>query len=488
MIKTETNQQTSSEPVELTENPQAWTPRRICAELDRYVVGQDDAKRAVAVAIRNRWRRQQLREEIRDEVLPKNIMMIGPTGVGKTEIARRVSKFLDAPFVKVEASNFTEVGYVGRDVESMVRDLVDTALSQIHQERLQNVQEEAETSANLRLAEILVEQHERSRTGETKAQQEEESDEVDSEEKRKQDANEKRRKTRKRNRYLGQLESDELDNQLIDLDYEIELETASPQMHLYGSGGDEDLQDALNDLVDGFMHRRRSRRVKIKEAKTILAQQEANRLIDFDAIVESAIDRAEQIGIIFIDEIDKTISQDGDYGPDVSGEGVQRDLLPIVEGSVVMTRYGPVKTDHMLFVAAGAFHNARPSDLIPELQGRFPVRVELSSLNEDDLYRILTEPVNALPRQYAELLATEDVTLEFTEDGLREVAASAVLINDRTENIGARRLHTLMERVLEALSFEAPERAGETIRIDAEFVRNRMSDIVLEEDSSKFIL
>jgi ATP-dependent HslUV protease ATP-binding subunit HslU len=487
MIRTQTDSQTTTADIQISEEPASWTPRRICQELDRFVVGQDDAKRAVAVAIRNRWRRQQLSGDIRDEVLPKNIMMIGPTGVGKTEIARRVSKFIDAPFIKVEASNFTEVGYVGRDVESMVRDLVDTAISQIHQERLQNVQEEAESSANHRLAEILVEQKERAlKDGESEDTAE--AGDEDPEEKRKREANAKRRQTRQRNRLLGLLQANEIDDDVIDLDYDIEMDAITPQMGVFGSGNEEDLQEALNDLVDGFMQRRRSRRVKIKEARSILTQQEAHRMVDFDAIMETAIERAEQTGIIFIDEIDKTISQNGDYGPDVSGEGVQRDLLPIVEGCVVMTRYGPVKTDHILFIAAGAFHSARPSDLIPELQGRFPVRVELSSLGVHELVRILKEPENALPRQYAELLATEQVTLEFTDDGLWEVASSAVLINERTENIGARRLHTLMERVLEPLSFEAPERTGETIRIDADFVRERMSDVVLEEDSSKFIL
>ena len=476
-----------------TPEPGAWTPRRTVSELNRFIVGQDDAKRAVAVAIRNRWRRQQLADDIRDEVLPRNILMIGPTGVGKTEIARRVARFLDAPFVKVEASNFTEVGYVGRDVETIIRDLVDTAISQIHQQRLENVQEQAEASAINRLADILVEQKERSRKPDQQPEQPEtvqdfELQEEDPGEKRKREANEKRRHTRQRNRMLNLLHANEIDEEIIDLDYEVEFDPVTPGMNVYSSGGDEDLQDALNDLVDGFMHRRRSRRVKIREARSILAQQEANRMIDFDAIMETAISRAEQSGIVFIDEIDKTISPNGDYGPDVSGEGVQRDLLPIVEGCVVMTRYGPVRTDHMLFIAAGAFHNAQPSELIPELQGRFPVRVELDSLDEDDLYRILIEPENALTRQYRELLATEGVTLEFADDGLREIAACAVKINDRTENIGARRLHTLMERVLEQLSFDAPERAGETVRIDAAFVQERMRDTVLEEEGSKFIL
>jgi ATP-dependent HslUV protease ATP-binding subunit HslU len=489
MSKTQTLKQTTPEDRLVSDGPEAWTPRRTCEELERYVVAQDEAKRAVSVAIRNRWRRQQLTEEIRVEVLPKNIMMVGPTGVGKTEIARRVARFIDAPFIKVEASNFTEVGYVGRDVDSMIRDLVDAAISQIHQERLEHVQEEAESSANKRLAEILVEQKERDRQSDgAESSDNEEEQREDPAEQRKREANAKRRQTRQRNRLLGLLQQNEIDDEVIDLDYDIEIEAMVPQMGSLGQGNEDDLQEALSDLVDGFMQRKRSRKVKIREARTILTQQEAHRMIDFDAIMELAIERAEQTGIIFIDEIDKTISQSGDYGPDVSGEGVQRDLLPIVEGCVVMTRYGPVRTDHMLFIAAGAFHNGEPSDLIPELQGRFPVRVELQSLGPDELYRILTEPENALPRQYRDLLATEDVTLEFTEDGLREIASVAALVNERTENIGARRLHTLMERVLEALSFDAPERAGETIQIDAVFVRDRMSDIVLEEDSSKFIL
>jgi ATP-dependent HslUV protease ATP-binding subunit HslU len=470
----------------LNESPVSWTPRRINSELNRYIVGQHDAKRAVAVAIRNRWRRQQLADEIRDEVLPKNILMIGPTGVGKTEIARRVARFLDAPFAKVEASTFTEVGYVGRDVESMIRDLVETSISKIHQERLQTVQEQAEESANRRLAEILVEQRERERR--SGAGNEEATEDEEPAANRRREANARRRQTRQRNRMLDLLHGEEIEDEIIELEYDPGIEAVTPQMGILTTESEEDLHEALNDLVDGFVSRRRSRQVKIREARTILAQQEAQRMIDFDAIIETAVERAEQTGIVFIDEIDKTITKNGDYGPDVSGEGVQRDLLPIVEGCVVMTRYGPVKTDHMLFIAAGAFHNAQPSDLIPELQGRFPVRVELNSLTQDDLYAILTEPENALTRQYTALLATEGVSLEFTEDGLREVASFAALINNRTEDIGARRLQTLVERVLEELSFDAPDRSGETIRIDAEFVRDRIGNLILDEDSSKFIL
>jgi ATP-dependent HslUV protease ATP-binding subunit HslU len=412
--------------------------------------------------------------------------MIGPTGVGKTEIARRVSRFLEAPFVKVEASTFTEVGYVGRDVESMIRDLVETSISQIHQERLRNVQDEAAESANQRLAEILVEKRERDRHGGSDAHGSVENEEPAA--RRKREANARRRYTRQRNRILDLLNGEEIEDEVIELEYDVELEAMSPQMSVFTAESDDELHDVLHDLMEGFASRRKSRQVNVREARTILTQQEAQRMIDYDAIVETAIERAQQTGIVFIDEIDKTITQSGDYGPDVSGEGVQRDLLPIVEGSVVMTRYGPVKTDHMLFIAAGAFHNAQPSDLIPELQGRFPVRVELSSLSEDDLYAILTEPENALTRQYASLLGTEGVALDFTEDGLREIARFAALINARTEDIGARRLHTLVERVLEDLSFDAPDRAGETIRVDAAFVRERVGDIVLDEDSSKFIL
>jgi ATP-dependent HslUV protease ATP-binding subunit HslU len=463
----------------------SWTPRAFVTELDRYIVGQESAKRAVAVAIRNRWRRQKLPEGFRDEVMPKNILMVGPTGVGKTEIARRVARLLDAPFVKVEASNFTEVGYVGRDVESIIRDLVDISVGQMHQARLDAVRDQAESSAIQRLADLLVEQRESQRRS---IASERAPDESDPETSRKQEASARRRVTRQRKRMLERLSRQEIDDETVELEMDIEIETYAPQMSLLSAGDEDDLHDALNDLVDGFMSKRRSRRVKVREARTILVQQEAHRLIDFDSIIETAIARAEQNGVVFIDEIDKTISPNGDYGPDVSGEGVQRDLLPIVEGSLVMTRYGAVKTDHMLFIAAGAFHGVRPSDLIPEFQGRFPVRVELSSLTEDDLYAILTEPENALTRQYAELLRTEGVEVEFTEDGLREIAASAQLINERTEDIGARRLHTLVERVLEDVSFDAPDCAGQVIIIDADLVRERVGDIAQEEDISRFIL
>jgi ATP-dependent HslUV protease ATP-binding subunit HslU len=483
----ETRTRTRTERAETTprgdDEGRYWTPRAFVAELDRYIVGQDAAKRAVAVAIRNRWRRQQLPEDFRDEVLPKNILMIGSTGVGKTEIARRVARVLEAPFVRVEASNFTEVGYVGRDVESIVRDLVEASIHQMHQKRLDAVRDQAETSAMQRLADLLVEQRENRR-----ATSDRPPEEADPETRRKQEASARRRASRQRKRMLDLLNREEIDDETVELEIDIEVETFSPQMGLLSAGDEDELQEALNGIVDGFVSRRRSRRVKVREARAILAQQEAHRLIDFDSIIETAIERAEQHGVIFIDEIDKTISPDGDYGPDVSGEGVQRDLLPIVEGSVVLTRYGAVKTDHMLFIAAGAFHGVRPSDLIPEFQGRFPVRVELANLTEDDLYAILTEPENALTRQYTELLRTEGVEIEFTEGGLREIASCAYLLNSRTEDIGARRLHTLVERVLEDVSFDAPECAGQAVVIDADLVRERVGDIALDEDASKFIL
>jgi len=463
------------------------TPAQIVAELDRYIVGQEQAKRAVAVAIRNRWRWQQLPAEVRREMVPKNILMIGPTGVGKTEIARRVARLVDAPFIKVEATKFTEVGYVGRDVESIVRELVEASISMLHGELLEAVRDEAARMALERLADLLVEQRQCRRVVDEDASDGEVSAEGASE-RRKRRAALKRQLNRQRQRLLDLLNREVLEDETIELDLEGEFDVYFTPADGNGSVSLEDLQDTFTEFLDSFRSRRRTRRVSVREARRILTQQEAQRLVDFDAVVEAAIKRAEESGIVFIDEIDKLISRDGDYGPDVSGEGVQRDLLPIVEGSAVMTRYGPVRTDHMLFIAAGAFHDGSPSDLIPELQGRFPIRVELQRLGEEDLYRILTIPENALTRQYADLLRVEGVELVFTEPGLREIARLAAEVNARSEDIGARRLATIMERVLEDVSFNAGELVGQTVQIDADYVRSRVGDIVADEDLSKFIL
>lgn len=458
------------------------TPAQIVAELDRYIVGQQEAKRAAAIAIRNRWRWQQLPPEIRRDIVPKNILMIGPTGVGKTEIARRVAQLVDAPFVKVEATKFTEVGYVGRDVESIVRELVEASISMLHGERLEAVRDEAARAALQRLADLLVEQRERRRT--KRHSRNEEVENEPPEERRKRE----RRMARERRRLLELLLGDGLDDETIELDLESELDLFLTPYAENGGIDLDEFHETVAELLESLQARRRSHRVSIREARRILTQQEAQRLVDFDAVVEAAIRRAEESGIVFIDEIDKLITTDGEYGPDVSGEGVQRDLLPIVEGSVVMSRYGPVRTDHILFIAAGAFHKASPSDLIPELQGRFPIRVELHRLTEEDLYRILTVPENALTRQYQELLRVEGVELIFTDDGLREIARLAALVNSRTEDIGARRLATIMEKVIEDASFCAPELAGQTVVIGAEDVRQRVGNIVVDEDLSKFIL
>ena len=464
------------------------TPLQIVAELDRYIIGQNDAKRAVAVALRNRFRRQQLPDDMRQEVQPKNILMIGPTGVGKTEIARRVAKIVDAPFVKVEATKFTEVGYVGRDVESIVRDLVEVAISMLHSERLEQVKEEATRAAIQRLADLLTSQTARpkaSRNG-----RKEPVDESDETAMRREEQALQRRLRRERKKYLSLLNEEALEEETV----EIELHEEGgfdepPVLEFLPWMSPDDLDNSFQEFIDGLFARRgMRRRVSVREARRILTQQEANRMVDFDAVVEAAMTRVEESAVVFIDEIDKTVSGEGDYGAEVSGAGVQRDLLPIVEGSVVMTRYGPVKTDHVLFIAAGAFHQSRPSDLIPELQGRFPIRVELDSLSEEDLYQILSEPRNALTKQYQALLGTEGLTLDFSEEGLREIARLATLVNARTEDIGARRLHTIIERVLEEISFTAPDRGGERLEIGQQFVEERVGDIVEDEDLSNFIL
>jgi ATP-dependent HslUV protease ATP-binding subunit HslU len=456
------------------------TPAQIVAELDRYIIGQSDAKRAVAVALRNRFRRQLLPEEMRGEVVPKNILMMGPTGVGKTEIARRVAKIVDAPFVKVEATRFTEVGFVGRDVESIVRELCEVAIDMLHSRRLEQVKEEADQAARQRLVDLLTEQllaNARGRNGRAGAPGPKRAT-----------AAEERRRKREQDRLLALLNEDALEEETVEI--EVDPQFADNPFEAVGGMSPDELYDSFQDFLDGYAPppRRSRRRVSVREARRILAQQEEDRLVDWDTVIETAVRRVEQAGVVFIDEIDKTINADGEYAGEVSGEGVQRDLLPIVEGSVVMTRYGPVRTDHILFIAAGSFHNARPADLIPELQGRFPIRVELQSLTEDDLYAILTEPENALTKQSVALLATEGVELLFEGDALREMAHLATAVNASTEDIGARRLHTIIERVIEDISFDAPDHKGETIVINASFVSDRVGEVAADEDLSSYIL
>lgn len=442
------------------------TPRRIVEELDKYIIGQHKAKKAVAIAMRNRWRRQRLSPELRDEVLPKNIIMIGPTGVGKTEIARRLSRLANAPFVKVEASKFTEVGYVGRDVESMIRDLTEISVSMVKAEHVEKVQEKAKMLAEERLLDLLLPQPKTMRGVGL----------VDEE---------KERYKETRERLRAQLRAGKLDNRYVD----IEVKEKIIPFGVVSNIGLEDLEINLKEMLGSFLPEKAKRKkVKIPEALSILHQEEANKLIDMDKVTKEAIERVEQSGIVFIDEIDKIASRGYSHGPDVSREGVQRDLLPIVEGTTVTTKYGPVKTDHILFIAAGAFHMSKPSDLIPELQGRFPIRVELDPLGKEDFERILTEPHNALIKQYTALLSTEDLTLEFTKDSITEIAHIAAYVNEKTENIGARRLHTVLEKLLEDISFEAPEKKNGKLIIDKEYVREKLSDIVRDEDLSRYIL
>jgi len=466
---------------------QELTPRQIVAELDKYIVGQERAKRIVAIALRNRYRRKQLPDNLRDEVAPKNILMIGPTGVGKTEIARRLAKLVKAPFVKVEATKFTEVGYVGRDVDGMVRDLVDAAVRMVEQEKMAEVEAQAEELANLRLIEALglvPPTRRRRRTSIPFPFALREADEPSEPE----EANEDRERIeRLRRHYLFRLKAGEFDDEEV----EIEVEDQQPPffINVLGPQGMEQVGFDPADLLGSLLpKRKRKRRMKVKDARRVLMQEEAQKLIDRDEVVREAIRRAEEDGIIFIDEMDKIAGRERGFGPDVSREGVQRDLLPIVEGTTVLTRHGPVRTDHILFIGAGAFHVTKPSDLIPELQGRFPLRVELDPLTKDDFKRILTEPENALVKQYTALLATEGVTLHFTEDAIEAIAFYAQKVNEETENIGARRLHTIMEKVLEDISFRAPELAGETIVIDAEYVRKQLEGVIKDRDLSRYIL
>ena len=448
------------------------TPRKIVEELDKYIIGQNKAKKAVAIALRNRWRRQLLPDELKDEVLPKNILMIGPTGVGKTEIARRLSKLAQAPFIKVEASKFTEVGYVGRDVESMVRDLTGLALNMVKTEHMENVQEKAQALAEEKILNILLPPP-RSQRKTVSTETQETSEEE------KENYNETREKLR------TQLKEGKLDNRYVDL----EVREKVVPFGIVSNIGMDELEMNLKDMLGNFLpEKTKKKKVKIPEALQIIQHEETSKLIDMDKVVKEAIERTEQNGIIFIDEIDKIASKGTSYGPDVSREGVQRDLLPIVEGSTVSTKHGTVKTDHILFIAAGAFNVSKPSDLIPELQGRFPIRAELDPLGKDEFIRILKEPKNALIKQYTALIETEGVKLIFTNDSIEEIASVAVTVNEKTENIGARRLHTILEKLLEEISFEAPETKEKEITINAKYVRQKLSNIIKDEDLSRYIL
>jgi len=468
------------------------TPQEVVRELDRYIVGQDQAKRAVAIAVRNRHRWLRLAPELRAEIMPKNILMIGPTGVGKTELARRLARLMDAPFIKVEATKFTEVGYVGRDVESIIRDLMEVAVTMVHERKQCEVQAQAADAAQQRILEyLLMPPSQRARAAENAATSDGASTPAVGSTTAAGSAAAQRTARRlpaRRKRLAEMLANHELDEQIIEIELEPDEGYTSVLEFVAGVGGD-DISDSFQEFLSALPpQRKRSRQVSVKEARRLLTQEEANKLIDVEQVVEQATRLVEESGVVFLDELDKIAGAKSEVGPDVSGEGVQRDLLPIVEGSTVMTRYGPVKTDYILWIAAGAFHSSKPSDLIPELQGRFPLRVELSSLSEQDFLRILVQPENALTRQYQALLGAEGVELDFRPDGLAEIAHYTRMMNERLENIGARRLHTIMERVLEDVSFAAQEMAGQTVVIDAAYVRQRLQALVANEDLSKYIL
>ena len=438
-------------------------PRVILEELDRYIIGQDKAKRAVAIALRNRWRRQMIPEALRDEIAPKNIIMIGPTGVGKTEIARRLAKLANAPFLKIEATKFTEVGYVGRDVESMIRDLTELSVNMVKKEEQERVMEKAREMAEERILDLLVSPRKVSRSGE-----------------------EQQSYDMTREKMRGFFAEGKLNEKSVEIEVP---ERSLPIIEIFSSQGMEEMDMQLRDMFGNILPKKTKRRkVKVGEAYEYLVQEEAKKLIDMDRVVSEAVNRVEQTGIIFLDEIDKIASRDQTHGPDVSREGVQRDILPIVEGTTVTTKYGMIKTDHILFIAAGAFHMSKPSDLIPELQGRFPIRVELGPLAKDDFFRILTEPENALIKQYKALLQTEGVALDFEHSGVLEIADIAQHINEITENIGARRLYTVMEKLLDDVSFEAPEMKEKKVTITKEYVRERLGEFLEREDLSRYIL
>jgi ATP-dependent HslUV protease ATP-binding subunit HslU len=446
---------------------ESLTPRQIVAELDKYVVGQAAAKRAVAIALRNRMRRQKLAPELAEEIAPKNILMIGPTGVGKTEIARRLARLAQSPFVKVEASKFTEVGYVGRDVESMVRDLVELGIDMVREERLEEVRSKAVTNAEDRLLDLLLPPTRPIAPDEDAVAVRDQHQ-------------------RTRERFRDQLRAGQLDNRIVEVDAR---DKAFPSLEIIAGSSIEEVDINLKDMLPGlFQGKTKKRRMKVPEALEYLTQEEETKLIDMDSVARTAVERVEQAGIIFIDEIDKISGREGGHGPDVSREGVQRDILPIVEGTTVNTKYGMVKTDHILFIAAGAFHVSKPSDLIPELQGRFPIRVELEALGRDEFVRILTEPRSALVKQYTALMDTEGISLTFTDGAIHKIADFATLVNERTENIGARRLHTVMEKLLDEISFEGPDLKDKLVTIDEEYVTKMLADIVKNEDLSRYIL
>jgi ATP-dependent HslUV protease ATP-binding subunit HslU len=447
---------------------ESLTPRQIVAELDKHVIGQAQAKRAVAIALRNRTRRQKLPADLADEIAPKNILMIGPTGVGKTEIARRLARLAQSPFIKVEASKFTEVGYVGRDVESMVRDLVELAVDMVKEERIAEVREKARQAAEERILDLLLPPLPS-------------ASEYDD-----QTASIREQAQRTREKLREQLREGRLDHKHVEIDVR---EKSFPSFEIIAGSSVEEVDINVKDMLPGlFQGRTKKRRVPVPDAMETLTQEEEQKLVDMETVARAAVDRVQQAGIIFIDEIDKVAGREGGHGPDVSREGVQRDILPIVEGTTVNTKYGMVKTDHILFIAAGAFHVSKPSDLIPELQGRFPIRVELEALGREDFVRILTEPKNALVKQYIALLSTEGVTVRFTDGAVGRIADFATLVNERTENIGARRLHTVMEKLLDELSFDAPERAGQEVTIDEPYVDRMLADIVGNDDLSRYIL
>jgi ATP-dependent HslUV protease ATP-binding subunit HslU len=446
------------------------TPREIVIELDKYIVGQNAAKRAVAVALRNRVRRQKLAPEIAEDILPKNILMIGPTGVGKTEIARRLARLAGCPFVKVEASKYTEVGYVGRDVESMVRDLVETSIDMIREEKLDEVADRAEQAAEERVLDLLLPPSPAPAAGTSEN-----------------DLSAQREQTeRTREKLRAQLREGKLDQRMVDIEVR---ERSMPSFEIISNQGVEEMDVNIKDVLSGmFGQQKKKRKMTVADAFEYLIQEEENKLLDMDHVTRSAVERAEQMGIIFIDEIDKVAGRESGHGPDVSREGVQRDILPIIEGTTVNTRYGMIRTDHILFIAAGAFHVSKPSDLIPELQGRLPIRVELQSLKEEDFIRILTEPKNALLKQSVALLETEGVKLSFSDDAVAAIARFATSVNEQTENIGARRLHTILEKVLDELSFEAPDLKKKTVKIDSAYVTKQLADIVKNQDLSRYIL